>query len=359
MENKELKARLEELINKIDAKKGSLSNEQVTKTVCIAPFFEALGYDVRDPDEFFPEYTADIGQKKGEKVDYAILSNDDPQILIEAKPFNEDLDNYTSQLYRYFGTKNAKVGILTNGAEYRFYTDLDTINKMDKEPFMRINIMQGLKDTHIKELLKFTKGSFDTKSVREDAKKLRYTTATRALLAGLLQTQGVEGLDEDFRDFVIKSVHSGKNTERIKEELAPIIVRCINEVFNDEVNRRLEVALAANRGEEVEIEEEDDGIITTEEEIEGYGIIKQQVSDLVPTSRIFYRDTRSYFNILLDDNNRRWIARLYLDGKKKELRLRERGGTEASLRLEDGMNSLSNYKQEVRASLQYVLDNKC
>lgn len=117
-------------------------------------FFQLLGYDVFNPLEFCPEYTADIGIKKGEKVDYAILMGKDPVILIEAKSVNKKLDRHSSQLFRYFVSTPAKFAILTNGIEYKFYTDLDDTNKMDKEPFLDINLL-NIKDAEISQLNKF------------------------------------------------------------------------------------------------------------------------------------------------------------------------------------------------------------
>ena len=112
--------------------KDSLSTEEATKTSLIMPFFALLGYDVFNPEEFVPEYTADVGIKKGEKVDYAILSNGEPVMLIECKAVKEELKKHDSQLFRYFGTSKAKFAILTNGIIYRFFTDLDEPNKMDE-----------------------------------------------------------------------------------------------------------------------------------------------------------------------------------------------------------------------------------
>ena len=111
--------------------KDSIQTEEATKMSLIVPFFQLLGYDVFNPAEFCPEYTADVGIKKGEKVDYAIIVNDEPSILIECKWCGDSLDKHGSQLFRYFGTSPAKFGILTNGVLYRFYTDLDESNKMD------------------------------------------------------------------------------------------------------------------------------------------------------------------------------------------------------------------------------------
>ena len=127
---------LNSIIEKIEQQKALVSTEEATKMTFIMPFLSALGYDVFNPSVVVPEYTADIGTKKGEKVDYAIFKDGEPFILIEAKAHNENLDNHTNQLLRYFNTApSIKFAILTNGIEYRFFTDIDAPNVMDKSPF--------------------------------------------------------------------------------------------------------------------------------------------------------------------------------------------------------------------------------
>ena len=125
---------LKQFSKRVESMKDSIQTEEATKTAIIMPFFAMLGYDVFNPQEFVPEFTADVGIKKGEKVDYAIIKEGEPVILIECKSIQENLDRHDSQLFRYFGTTTAKFAILTNGLIYRFYTDLDSPNKMDDDP---------------------------------------------------------------------------------------------------------------------------------------------------------------------------------------------------------------------------------
>ena len=118
-----------------------ISTEEATKMSLVAPFFQLLGYDIFNPAEFCPEYTADVGIKKGEKVDYVIIINDKPIILIEVKCIGKKLDRHSSQLFRYYATTNARFALLTNGIIYRFYTDLNEKNKMDSTPFYEFNLL--------------------------------------------------------------------------------------------------------------------------------------------------------------------------------------------------------------------------
>ena len=132
---------LKQFSKRVETMRETVQTEEATKTAIIMPFFAMLGYDVFNPLEFVPEFTADVGIKKGEKVDYAIIKDGEPVILIECKSISEKLEKHDSQLFRYFGTTSAKFAILTNGIMYRFYTDLDSPNKMDDDPFLTINIL--------------------------------------------------------------------------------------------------------------------------------------------------------------------------------------------------------------------------
>src|ERR1700743_2326143 len=118
---------------KIGKHKADIETEEATKNAFVMPFISTvLGYDVFDPSEVIPEFIADVGIKKGEKIDYALVHNGAVQILIEVKKATEPLDlRYASQLFRYFAVTNARVAILTNGEIYEFYTDLDAPNRMD------------------------------------------------------------------------------------------------------------------------------------------------------------------------------------------------------------------------------------
>ncbi len=107
------------------------------------PFIQTLGYDVFNPFEVMPEFTCDIGTKKGEKIDYAIMKDGNPVILIECKHWNQELTLYDNQLLRYFHVSTAKFGILTNGIVYKFYTDLEHENKMDEKPFLEVVCLQS------------------------------------------------------------------------------------------------------------------------------------------------------------------------------------------------------------------------
>jgi len=128
--------KINEMAARIPKQIEHISTEEATKNALVMPFINALGFNVFDPTEVVPEFTADVGTKKGEKVDYAIVRDGKPILLFEVKCTGTDLNNvHASQLYRYFSVTEARFGILTDGVIYRFYSDLDAPNKMDEKPF--------------------------------------------------------------------------------------------------------------------------------------------------------------------------------------------------------------------------------
>jgi hypothetical protein len=309
----QLAARVEKLL-------PQLQTEEATKNALIMPFIQVLGYDVFNPFEVNPEFIADIGIKKGEKVDYAIMKDGEPTILIECKHHLEKLDPHNSQLFRYFHTTKAKFGLLTNGLNYRFYTDLEEKNKMDSTPFFEFNITE-IKETEVVELKKFHKSYFDIESITNTASELKYLNELKTLL-----NKEIVAPSETFVSFFAKQIYSGVLTAKVKEQFSPIIKRSFNLLISDAINERLKSAL--NQEKQLEVAEatklEETGelvsnIVTTAEELEGFYIVKSILRQHVDAKRITFRDAQSYFAILLDNNNRKTICRLYLGASKSYL----------------------------------------
>ena len=234
----EFEEKLREFSKRVEKLIKSIKTEEATKTSMIMPFFSLLGYDVFDPDEFIPEYVADVGIKKGEKVDYAIALDGKVTILIEAKSINENLQKHDSQLFRYFGTTTAKIAILTNGIKYKFYTDLEETNKMDITPFLEINILD-LKENDIAELKKFCKEIFDINTIINTASNLKYASSIEKILS-----EEFVNPSEDFIKLVLnKGVYEGVKTQNIIEKYRPILKKSINYYINSLVNQKLQNAL--------------------------------------------------------------------------------------------------------------------
>lgn len=311
--------------------KDSLQTEEATKTAIIMPFFSMLGYDVFNPEEFSPEFTADVGVKKGEKVDYAIMQDGEPIILIEAKWIGGLLEKHDSQLFRYFGTCTAKFGILTNGIIYKFYTDLDAPNKMDLKPFLVIDILD-IKESQISELKKFHKSNFNLEEITNTASELRYTNEFRKKLMDQLLNPS-----DDFVRFFLADAYDGVKTQNVIDKFRPVLKRALNNYINELMNDKITTALKAEdavsespaKEESLEVSE-NSKVETTQSEIEAYAVVRGMLKDVVPLDDIFYRDTESYFSILYKDNNRKWICRFrikedkvllsYPDENKKEVR---------------------------------------
>lgn len=339
--------------------KDSIQTEEATKTSIIMPFFQIMGYDVFNPLEFVPEYTADVGTKKGEKVDYAIMSeNGDPLILIEAKWWGDNLDKYASQLYRYFSVTTAKFGILTNGLIYRFYTDLDELNKMDEAPFLEVNLLD-LKENIVPELKKFTKSAFNIDSIMTTASQLKYGTLIRRVFEKQLNEP-----DDEFISFIISSFYEGRKTQNVLDEFRGIVKKSLSQFISDRINDRLKTAL--DREAAVQTPEDPpaenppapdvaDRIITTEEEIESYFIIKTMLHGHLEGHDLTYRDRVRYFAILLDGKITKWICRLYLSDQRKKIEFPMSEQSDIQL---DSIEDLYKHGEELRAAVALYLHPK-
>jgi len=223
---------------------AQLQNEQATKNALIMPFFQLLGYDVFNPAEFFPEYVADVGIKKGEKVDYVVMKNDMPIMLIEAKKCGEDLNIHTGQLFRYFSVTTAKIGILTDGIKYKFYTDLELQNKMDLSPFFEFNL-EEITDEDIVGIKKFCKDNFDIDKIIEYAFECKYSKLIKSyFMAQMQQTT------EEFVNFILGAkvnnvvIYGGTRTQNIIDKFKSVIQKSLINLVNDESSNRISAALS-------------------------------------------------------------------------------------------------------------------
>lgn len=308
---------IKQFSERVEGLKGTISTEEGTKMSLIVPLFQLLGYDVFNPTEFCPEYVADVGIKKGEKVDYAILESGKPVILIECKSCTDSLDKHSSQLFRYFGTTSAKFGILTNGITYRFYTDLEESNKMDLVPFLEVDIL-NLKDSSINELKKFCKGNFDRDKIFSTAEELKYSSMIKRVLSKQL-----EDPSDEFVRFIISDIYEGQKNQKVIEKFSPIVKKSFSGMINEIVNQKISSALTQEDVADPEPDEQTDvpasKIITTADELEAYYIIRGMLCEVADVNDIVHRDTESYFGILYKNNNRKPICRINLDTKNKQL----------------------------------------
>lgn len=343
--------RIQQLANRIPQQMEHCQTEEATKNALIMPFINTLGYDVFNLGEVIPEFTADIGIKKGEKVDYAIMMDGNPIILFECKWAGADLNKvHASQLFRYFNAvQSVRFGILTNGIIYRFHSDLEAANRMDEKPFFEFNML-SFQDRDVAELKKFTKSSFNLDEIITTASELKYTAAIKRIL-----NQEFESPSEEYVTFLTRQVYSGKVMQSVKEQFTDIIRKAMRSFLNDRINQRLkqaideDVVLPSTPETVAQAEEEDDdeperenGIHTTEDEIEGFFAIKSILRDTIDVKRVHMRDTKSYCGILLDDNNRKPIVRLRFNREQKYLALIDAAKNEQRVPV-DTVDDIYNY----------------
>ncbi|MCX6268341.1 MAG: type I restriction endonuclease [Bacteroidetes bacterium] len=300
--------------------KDQIQTEEATKHSFVMPFIQTLGYDIFNPAEVVPEFISDIGLKKGEKIDYAVFLEGKPTILIECKHWAQNLSIHDGQLLRYFHVSKAKFGVLTNGIIYRFYSDLVDPNKMDEKPFLEINMMD-IKDNQIEELKKFHKSYFDADSIVNTASELKYTNELKQLLQ-----QELNNPTPEFVKYFAKQVYPSIVTAKVLDLFTNLTKKSVQQYISELITERLKTALT----KEDEASKETDNIPvpslnvenkieTTEEELEAFMIVKSILRQKIDFKRVTYRDAQTYFAILLDDNNRKPICRLYLNGTKKHL----------------------------------------
>lgn len=369
----EIAERAQGLALKIRKHKASIETEEATKNAFVMPFISTvLGYDVFNPSEVIPEFTADVGLKRGEKIDYAIVHDEQVQVLVEVKKINDPLRiEHASQLFRYFAVTNARIAILTNGEAYHFYTDLDVPNRMDAKPFLVLDL-SDIDETLLPELAKLTKDSFDLDSVISAAGELKYIGQLKRVLAA----QFKEPEDEWVR-FLTTRVYDGSFTQRVRDQFVPLVNKATRQFLNEQVNDRLKNALGGpdsyvsvtatqdgssatpeqSPGPNDEASGERTGDVTTsEEELEGYRVVRAIVCSEVPAARIVARDTKSYFGILLDDNNRKPVARLWFNRSKKYLGLFDEHKAETRLPIAS-VEDIYRHADQLRATVARYLSD--
>lgn len=320
--------RIQELARRIPRQIDTIATEEATKHAFVLPFIAALGYDVFDPSEVTPELVADVGIKKGEKVDYAILRDGEPAVIFECKAHSINLDTaHFSQLHRYFHVTAARFAVLTNGVTYRFFTDLDEPNKMDAKPFLEVNLLD-LKDGQLDELKKFTKAAFDVENILGTASELKYVRELRKHLAQELQTPS-----DELARLLISRVYPGAITAKVRAQFTPFVTKAWNDLLGEIFNDRLKgvigtsprLAEAPAPQPEVKDTPAEPGVVkdveTTADELQAFMIVRAIVAGTTDIHRVVMRDVASYCGVLLDDNNRKPICRLYLAGKKWQVGL--------------------------------------
>lgn len=354
----DFKDQIKLLSERIAKLKDNIQTEEATKTAFIMPFLQTLGYDVFDPTEVVPEFTCDLGIKKAEKIDYAIHKDGQPIILIECKHWNADLNSHSGQLFRYFHVSNAKFGILTNGIVYRFYTDLIERNKMDEKPFFEFN-MEKYRESQVDKLREFHKSYFNIETILNTASELKYMNEIRNAII-----KEVNEPSDEFVKYFARPIYPGRFNDVVMEQFRAIVKQAFAQYTNDYMNERLKSAISADtvvenkaglKSETTPTAEgadksDESRVVTTEEEMQGFYIIRSilypEVDDI---NRVMYRDTISYFGVLLDDNNRKPICRLHFNSSNKYIETfdADKKGTKHLL---ESLNDIYKHRAEIIAA---------
>lgn len=327
---------------------NDIKNEEATKTSLVLPFFKMLGYDIFNPMEFSPEFCADVGSRKYEKIDYSILKDGVPLVLIEVKPWSSALvlDKHVAQLFKYYGALSAKLAILTNGIVYRFYTDLRIQNKMDLTPFMEFDLF-NIKESIVQELKMFKKESLDIDRITSVASDLRYSMEIKQYLKAQA--------NEPTRAFltpIIRSMYKGTLTEVVVDKFKKLYIKSYNEHLNEQMNERFQSAVAAGAQPPAKetsppepdgvLDEERPWVRTTDEETEAFTIIKTLVYHIIHPSRLSLRDTKNYIRIVVDGKVTNWLCLLYLNSGKKWLCFPGKGREMERYQIESNMDLFKN-----------------
>lgn len=367
----DFKDTLLQLAERIDRQKEVITTEEATKNAFIMPWISALGYDVFNPFEVVPELDCDLVKKKGEKIDYAIKKDGETILLIECKHCDEDLNIHDTQLKKYFVASNTRFGVLTNGIEYRFYTDLEKQNIMDDKPFLVVNML-NLSDNEIEQMKKFHKSYYDLENILSTAQELKYTTELRNII-----TSEFNNPSNEFVRYFTKQVYDSPVSQKVIDQFTPLVKKAISGIINETITDRLGLAIKTtseakaesvqeNNGENIELnkikelpegvvfKDEESGITTTQEEIDSYHIIKAILRPVINIKRVFYRDAITYFSILLDDNNRKPICRLYFNAKSvKYIGLFEDNNNNDTRYVIESLDDIYNYTDQLRKRVEF------
>lgn len=315
----DFKDTIQQLAERIVKQQEIVKTEEATKTAFIMPLISALGYDVFNPSEVVPEYTCDTGTKKGEKIDYAILQDNSPILLIECKHCEQKLEKHSNQLLRYYGVSKARFAILTNGIVYEFYTDLEKSNVMDEKPFLEIDLL-NLKDADIDQLKKFHKSYFCENEILSTANELKISLAIKDIVRSEFNSP-----TDGFVQLFVKQINDGKYTAKMVDQYRPLIKKTIDTHINDVITERLNSAIDGKPAISIDSEKqgcdetiaipENNGIVTTAEEIDAYNIVRSILRNNIDVTRIQQKDSKTYFVVNLDGTYR-WICRFYFNNKK-------------------------------------------
>lgn len=366
------------LADSVSLLRERVATEEATKHALVLPLVQSLGFNVFDPHEVEPEYNADFGETKGWKADYTLKASDQPVIIVECKSVSNNLSGVVPQLGRYFPHTKARIGVLTNGILYRFFTDQNETNIMDEEPFWEFSL-ESFSDRDLEQLEKFTKGTDVTDAVTA-ASRLKYIVGMKETLSKQYHNQADDKANDAFAEWLARPLLPSRS--RMTDEIKEMARLALHEFVEDLVLGRLrgnqqpapvsdEAASVPEVDEPVEeLADESNAedteqkalIVTTDEELEGYEIVKAVVGEVVDGERVTIRDAQQYCAVLLDDNNRRPLCRLHFNRSQKYIGLfdgsRTTSGTQTEMRYPiETLQDIHNYAEQIRETARRYLES--
>lgn len=301
-----------EQAKRVAEQKNIVTTEQAAKTSLILPFLQMLGYDVFNAAQIIPECIADWAEKKGEKVDYTVKVGDKTVMLIECKQVGDPLDaSKENQLANYFHhLQDCKVGVLTNGIIFKFYTDLNAENVMDTEPFFVFDFT-NFKEWQVRRLEMFSKDNITkTDEINSDIVKTRnFVAVSRYLKKELLEPS------DEFVKHAIKQMPFIKRTsesivEEFKDHVKKAYAQNQQDYFDAQISRLKEAQLAEQEQKPVEPAQSKPTFMTTIEELQALAIVKSMLYSQIPSEKIVMRDSENYCDILTSNTR---IVRLFFN----------------------------------------------
>lgn len=318
-----------------------INNEETAKMSLVVPFIRLLGYEPNLPREVRLEYSADFvqgdGKKLPDRMDFAIFdrTGTKPLFVIETKPLGTNLQSKSQQLARYIAQlPDLHFGIMTDGCEYLFYGDLDAPNQMCVEPYFSFSLSDKKTDwSKVATFLsKYSRDSFNAEILKTEAENNRFR---QAMIDKLVKVLREPGEDEAFMKWLTADVVTGKRTTNVmirmneiaKEAVEPALLRLMGDEFVEKLKARISAAGAPQNeshtpqitGNLIQTEEAKNQIITTEEELRFFEIIKEMCIKFgYDNTQIMYKDTVNYFNVSIDKPTI-WFIRYFGDQKRKNV----------------------------------------
>ncbi len=317
MEN--FKVRLKNHIEHVKNVREHCTTEETTKQALILPFLDILGFNAYDPQKVKAEYGADFpGVKVGERVDYALFCQGVPVMFIEAKGCKEKMDNHCPQLSRYFNsTPEVTISAITNGIEWRFFTDLNEKNIMDSTPFLRI-MMDDIKDSDAEQLFRFRHDKFKPEALRTLAEESVYISAFVKVVSTSLRE-----VDHEFVRYVAGRANIGRQlNQRFIETITPLVrqavERSVSEMVVSGLSSRTSIPELESPADVTDnnvideradiVDAENPNIVTTYNE----RILFEKICSIIgPAYELQAKDTESYYSILFQGKTNRWHLRYY------------------------------------------------